>query len=72
LIHDALYQLLRNGTIPSFFRTKADIILRDECIKDKMWKWRANAWFKVVNGLAGFAADPKNKKKIYLAPKEIK
>lgn len=47
--HDALYQMMREGLLPHdpCFRL-ANEFLRDQCIKDGMWKWRANIWFKAV------------------------
>ncbi len=64
LVHDALYQLLRMKLINACWRTYADELLRDICIEDGMYKWRANMWYEAVNKLAAFAADPKNTKKI--------
>jgi Protein of unknown function (DUF1353) len=43
LIHDALYQLMREGVLPQNMRKKADEILRDVCIRDGMSKLRA--WY---------------------------
>lgn len=41
LIHDALYQLMREKVIPQDFRKKADEILREICIECGMSKIRA-------------------------------
>jgi hypothetical protein len=41
LIHDALYQLMREGILPQHLRKKVDEILRDVCIEDGMSKVRA-------------------------------
>ena len=41
LIHDALYQLIREGHLTSTWKTKSDEALRDICLKDGMAKWRA-------------------------------
>jgi len=41
LIHDALYQLMREGVLPQHLRQKADEILQAVCIKDGMSKVRA-------------------------------
>lgn len=68
LIHDALYQLLRMGLLPMYYRKYADLELKEICIIDGMWKWRAKAWYRSVRGLAGSAADPKNLKKVKVAP----
>lgn len=43
LVHDALYQLMREGLLPQDLRQKADEILRDVCIEDGMSK--ARAWW---------------------------
>jgi hypothetical protein len=36
LIHDALYQLMRTGNLPTSFRERADLLLRKTCIDDGM------------------------------------
>jgi hypothetical protein len=41
LIHDALYQLMREGVVPQNERKRADEILREVCIEDGMSKIRA-------------------------------
>ncbi len=41
LIHDALYQLMREGVLPQQLRKKVDNILQEVCIKDGMSKVRA-------------------------------
>lgn len=41
LVHDALYQLMREGVIPRSFRKTADKILREICLADGMSKPRA-------------------------------
>ncbi|MFV1982438.1 MAG: DUF1353 domain-containing protein [Thiohalomonadales bacterium] len=43
LVHDALYQLLREGILPPHARVRADEILRDICLADGMSKFRA--WY---------------------------
>ena len=68
LVHDALYQLLRLKLLSQTYRNYADELLRDICIEDGMWKWRANMWYKAVRKFADFAADPKNKKQVLTAP----
>ena len=68
LVHDALYQLIREGKLPGSFRKLADIELRRYLIKDRMLKCRANIWYKSVRKCAGPAADPKHRKKVHEAP----
>ena len=73
LIHDALYQLLRetefgkNGNRHDTRRYQSDQILRDVCIANGMWKWRANAWFKALRAGGGSSAAVKVRK-VYAVP----
>ena len=55
LCHDACYQLMRDNKLCYTWKTKADEILRDTCIADGMWQWRARRWFAAVQAFAGFA-----------------
>lgn len=59
--HDALYQMMREGLLPHdpCFRL-ANEFLRDQCVADGMWRWRANMWFKAVErfGSAHAALQP--------------
>ena len=49
LIHDALYQLIREGHLGrAKWRKYADELLRDICIEDGMNKWRAGLWYWAV------------------------
>ena len=68
LVHDALYQLLREQLLPASDRELADRELYRICLEDGMWKWRAKLWLDGVRDFAGAAADPKNNKKVYVAP----
>ena len=43
LIHDALYQLMREGVLPQSARKRADEIMREICIEDGMRRFRA--WY---------------------------
>jgi len=65
LVHDALYQLLRLKLLPQSFRPHIDLLFKEVLIKEGMFKWRAHLWYLAVRKCAGFAADPKNRKKIY-------
>ena len=38
LVHDALYQLLREGVLDQKYRKRADEIIREICVEDGMWK----------------------------------
>ncbi len=46
LVHDALYQLMRMGELPSSCREKADDLLRHMCIVDGMSQFRA--WYVYI------------------------
>ena len=48
LIHDALYQLMRESVLPLEFRKKADEILREVCLEDGMSKFRTWYVYKAV------------------------
>lgn len=54
LIHDALYQLMREGCLPFDFRRAADDELYFACIEDGMSKLRA--WW-VYQGVRRFGAE---------------
>ena len=68
LVHDALYQLMREGEIPLSCRELADKELRRICLEDGMWKVRAWWVYRGVRRGAGFAAAPRNKRKELRAP----
>jgi hypothetical protein len=68
LVHDALYQLLREGHLNPGLRPKCDDIAYGIWVSDGMFKWRARLWRRELGKFAGFAADPRNKKKVYEAP----
>ena len=69
LVHDALYQLMRLDLIGQHNRKYADAYLRDICIADGMFKWRAWLWYHMVRLFAMPAANAENDRKIYTAPK---
>ena len=68
LIHDALYQLLREGQLPKEDRKVADKVLKRTCLEDGMFPLRANVVYLAVRAFASFAADPANKKPVVYAP----
>ena len=70
VFHDALYQLMRMELLDSYWRPFADRLAYQTWLKDGMWKWRARQRYKAISKHASFAAEPKNKKKIYESPKE--
>ena len=68
LVHDALYQLMRNEHLPASCREEADQELYRLCREDGMCRFRA--WYVLlgVRKGAGFAASPKSRKSICSAP----
>lgn len=56
LVHDALYQLEREGRLSQTTRAAADELLERLCVEDGMWRWRARAWLWAVRRFAAGAA----------------
>ena len=70
LVHDALYQLMRNEELNTrTHRKAADQLFRDICKEDGVSRFRANFYYKVLRKFGKPAASPENKKKIRRAPK---
>ncbi len=68
LVHDALYQLLRNEVIDEQWRDEADDELRRICREDGMSRIRAKWVHFAVRKWGKVAASPESKKKIHIAP----
>jgi len=68
LVHDALYQLMRLGLLDECHRGQADAMLRDICIDDGMYRWRADVWKEAVNLFAESAARAGSEPEILTAP----
>lgn len=69
LVHDALYQLMRQSRISKKrWRKEADLEYMRICIQDGMKKGLAEVQFNVLRRRGGPAASPKNKKKVFVAP----
>ena len=58
LVHDALYQLMREKILPQSAREEADNILREICIKSGMSTFRAWYIYKGVRLAGASAAKP--------------
>jgi len=58
--HDALYQMIREGKLPMSARAKADLMLRDDCLKDGASKARSWWIYTGVRKGAKFAAQKKS------------
>lgn len=70
LLHDALYQLMREGRLDrNLHRETADQILRDTCLEDGMWSFRAWYVYQAVRLFARESADPALDHPPVMAPK---
>lgn len=56
LVHDALYQLIREKALPLEFRDEADHLMYRLCIHNGMWKFRAKYCLWAVRRFAEKAA----------------
>ncbi len=68
LVHDALYQLMREQLLEAKWRGPADKLLKQMCMEDGMWGWRAAWIYRGVRLGGGFAIDPSHKIKPRCAP----
>jgi hypothetical protein len=69
LVHDALYQLMRNDKLKSrTHRKAADQEFKDICKADGVSNFRASVYYKVLRKFGKPAASPQNKKVIVRAP----
>lgn len=66
LVHDALYQLMREGALPTSFRKAADNELYHICREDGMW-WIRAQWIYWTVRLFGKLA-LKHSGKVHVAP----
>lgn len=70
LVHDALYQLMRNKElVTSTHRKAADQIFKDLCKMDGVSNFRASMYYKALRKFGRPVTSPENKKKIRRAPK---
>lgn len=55
LVHDALYQLMRECGLSAKWRTTADVLLRSMCIEDGMPGWQAWLVYQAVRAFGARA-----------------
>lgn len=71
LVHDALYQLMRNQSLSTNKHRKlADQEFKKICRFDGVSKKKASTYYNTLRIFGKTAASPKNKKKINHAPKK--
>jgi len=69
LVHDALYQLIRNRKLSkTAHRNKADKLFEKICIEDGVSRALARVYYLGLKVLGEPFADPKKKKKVHRAP----
>lgn len=68
LVHDALYQLIREGHLHKREREYADRLMRDICLADGMWRIRAWWVYRAVRRFARKAALPSRRRPTKEAP----
>jgi hypothetical protein len=70
LVHDALYQLMRNNHLNKrTYRKTADVQFSIICKEDGVSSRTANLWYHGLRRFGKPAASPQNKKKIARAPR---
>ena len=70
LVHDALYQLMRNKMLNSrTHRKAADQEFKDICKADGVSNFRASVYYRALRKFGRPAASPENKKQVVRAPR---
>lgn len=68
LVHDAIYQLIREKRLSLTLRREADKLLRDHCREDGMSWWYSYVVYKAVRLFGARAVDPEGYVTIRKAP----
>lgn len=68
LVHDALYQLIRDGLLDMDQRNDADQELCDICVEDGMYPWRAHLWLDTLGCMGAAAATGDGGRPVLAAP----
>lgn len=69
LVHDVFCQAMRLGLLDVSYQRAVHDLLREHCIEDGMWKWRANLWHRAVIAANGGHPDQGPDRPIQYAPK---
>ena len=68
LVHDAIYQLIRQSHLSAYYRDVADKKLREICIEDGMSHPMAELLYQAVHIFGDPYADPAEEKPVIEAP----
>lgn len=68
LVHDALYQLIREKHLPMQARDEADRLLQKMCVEDGMWKVRAWWVYQAVSAFGKSSAGKGGRHPVRYAP----
>ena len=68
LVHDALYQLMREGPLPREMRKIVDDLMRAHLLEDGMSRFRAWYSYRGVRLLGGAAAETRPTSRTFKAP----
>ena len=68
LVHDVLYQLIRQGLLNPLYKKYADEVLHDICTEDGMYTWRADYWRWAVLKFGAGSCRPSAEPKEEVAP----
>lgn len=68
LVHDALYQLMRNKKLPHYYWKVADLTFYNLCLSRGMWKPRAWYMRRGLSAARGAAALPSHKREVKTVP----
>ena len=68
LVHDALYELMRKGFLPTSERKVVDKEFERICLQDGMSEFRVRYVCDAVRAFGSKHANPENKKEVFTAP----
>lgn len=68
LVHDALYQLIRMGLLPTHYKDEVDLLFEKICKEDGMWTVRASLWERAVSLFGRSSATAGKTKPVLTAP----
>lgn len=68
LVHDALYQLLREGLLPATLRPEVDKLFHQHLRQDGMNRFRAQYYYWAVRAFGAKAASSEGKRAVLTAP----